>query len=188
MGKAFELSKKALAMDESDGWSHSLLGYVYLQMRKHEKAIESGKRSIELLPNGAMVYMLYGSTLNSAGRVDEAIAYIKKAIRLNPFPAYWYYWSLGRCYQQKGQYEDALKEYKKALQRAPEAPHILVSLATTYILLGRDEEARASAAKCLELMPNISVSVMSKIVTIKNQAYRERMIDAMRKAGFPEGT
>jgi TolB-like protein len=90
MGKAFEFSKKALAMDESDGWSHSLLGYVYLQMRKHEKAIESGKRSIELLPNGAMVHMLYGNTLNSAGRVDEAIAYLKKAIRLNPFPAYWY--------------------------------------------------------------------------------------------------
>jgi tetratricopeptide (TPR) repeat protein len=133
-----------------------------------------------------MVHMLYGNTLNSAGRVDEAIVYLKKAIRLNPFPAYWYYGSLGRCYEQKGQYEDALKEWKKALQRAPESFHIHLSLATTYILLGRDEEARASAAKCLELMPNISVSVISKILTFKNQAYNERILDAMRKAGFPE--
>jgi len=184
--KAFMWSKKALAMDESDGFAHALLGYIYQKMRKYEKAIESGKRSVELQPNGALVHHLYGGTLNTADRVDEAIAYIKKAIRLNPFPPFYYYYNLGQCYGQKGQYEDALREYKKALQHAPEAPFIHGSLATTYILLGRDEEARASAAKCLELMPYASVSLMSKTWTIKNTAYKELILDAMRKAGFPE--
>ena len=86
--KAFMLSQKALAMDESDAWSHALLGCIYLRMRKYEKAIESGKRSVELQPNGAFVHVLLGSTLNDAGRIDEGIAYLKQAIRLNPFPAY----------------------------------------------------------------------------------------------------
>jgi adenylate cyclase len=184
--KAFALSRKTLAMDESNAYSHALSGYIYRRMRKYEKAIEAGKRSVELQPNGAFFKVLYGNTLNSAGRVDEGIAHIKQAIRLNPFPAYYYYSNLGLCYLQKGQYEDALKEFKKALQRAPEAPHIHGALATTYILLDREEEARASAAKSMELAPYVSVSMMSKTLSIKNQAYKELILDAMRKAGFPE--
>ena len=184
--KALMFGKKALAIDESDGMSHALLCYTYKEMRKYEKAIESGKRSIELLPNGAFVHFIYGVTLNVIGRVDEAIAYTKKAIRLNPFPAFYYYYSLGRCYQQKGQYEDALKEHKKALQLAPEGPFIHANLAITYILLGRDEEARASAAKCMELAPYITVSMASKTSALKDKAYLNKMLDAMRKAGFPE--
>jgi len=184
--KAYMQGKKALVMDESDGWSHALLGLVYLKMKNYEKAIESGKRSVELLPNGAMVHMLYGSTLNSAGHVDEAIAYIKKAIRLNPFPSYWYYYNLGSCYQQKGQHEDALNEYKKALQLAPQAPHIHGILAVTYILLGREEEAHASAAKSLELFPYASVSMIAQTFSYKDKAFSNKLLDAMRKAGFPE--
>ena len=56
----------------------------------------------------------------------------------------------------------------------------------TYILLGREEEARTSAAKSLEFAPDASVSLISKISTVKNQAFKELVADAMRKAGFPE--
>ena len=90
---------------------------------------------MELYPNGAMVNGLLGKTLCNAGQLDEGIAYIKQGIRHNPFPAGWYYHSLGNCYTQKGQYEDALTELKKALQRAPEAAGIHGNLAVTYILI-----------------------------------------------------
>ncbi|MBT8334544.1 MAG: tetratricopeptide repeat protein, partial [Deltaproteobacteria bacterium] len=184
--KGFKLIQKALAMDESDELSHAVLGHINLIMRKYEKAIESGKRSVELLPNGAMVHALFGRTLCDAGQLDEGIASIKQGRRLNPFPDYWYYTYLGKCYSQNGQHEDALKEYQKALQRAPESPQIHGALAVTYILLGREEEARASAVKSMEFAPNVSVSLISKISTVKNQAFNELVADAMRKAGFPE--
>ncbi len=184
--KAFMLGQKALAMDKSTGYPHALLGYIYLRMRKYEKAIESGKRSVELDPNNAFFLVLFGSTLRDSGRIDEGITHIKQAIRLNPFPAYYYYNHLGRCYFQKGQYENALKEFKKALQRAPEAAHVHGHLAITYILLGREEEARSSAAKSLELAPWVTVGVISKLSHIKNKAQNELVADAMRKAGFPE--
>ena len=184
--KAFKFSQKALSLDESDALSHGLLGYIYSLMRKYEKAIASGERSVELQPNGALVHMLLGSTLSYAGRVDEAIPHLKQALRLDPFPAYYYYYHLGRCYGQKGQYEDALAEFKKALQRAPDAAFLHTSLAITYILLDREEEARASAAKALEFDPNFSVARFSKTSKYKNQADNKRIIDAMRKAGFPE--
>jgi len=184
--KAFMLSQKSLSMDKSTGYPHALLGYIYLRMRKYEKAIESGKRSVELDPNNAFFLVLFGATLRNAGRIDEGLTHIKQAIRLNPFPAYYYYYHLGQCYFYKGQYEDALTEFKKALQRAPEAPHLHGSLAITYVQLGREEEARASTAKMLELAPWVSVGLLSKLSTVKNQAQKELVADAMRKAGFPE--
>ena len=98
IAKSFKLAQKALSMDESDADSHALLGSVYLLMRQYEKAIAAGERSVELIPNGAMVHGLLGATLCFAGKPDEAIDHLKQAIRLNPFPASWYYSNLGRCF------------------------------------------------------------------------------------------
>jgi len=87
----------------------------------------------------------------------------------------------------KGHYEKALTEFKKALHLAPKSPEIPIWLAVNYILLGRDEEARASADKALELFPNLSVSLRAKTAPYKNEADLKLITDAMRKAGFPEG-
>ena len=185
--KAFKFGQKAISINESDGFSHGLLCYVYLLMKKYEKAIASGKRAVELQPNGATAVMYLGSTLGYTGNLDEAIAYLKKAIRLNPFPPFFYYYNLGRCYLFKEQFEDALTEFKKAEQRAPEWAIGHLFLAITYIYLDRIVEARAAADKALELSPNLSVSHILKISKLKNQAHNQIIIDAMRKAGFPEG-
>ena len=185
--KAFMFGKKALERDESDGFAHALLGRIYSRIGKHEKAIESGRRSVELQPNGALIHYFYARSLDCAGHVDEAITYSRRAIRLNPFPAHYYYQVLGIAYWKKGEYENALKEFKKALQRAPESPWSHWDLAYTYIFLGRDEEARASAAKCMELAPYVTVGMMSKSVSCKlDKAFFNEFLDAMRKEGFPE--
>jgi adenylate cyclase len=184
--KAFELAQKTLSIDESDASAHALLGQIYLVSREYEKAIASGKRSVELQPNGALYHHSLGNSLSYAGRLDEAIAHIKQAIRLDPFADYFCYYNLGRCYFQKGQYEDALAEYKNALQRAPNHPGIHISLACVYALLDREKEARASAAKALELYPNFTISEYSKTSKHQDQAVKKIIVDAMRKAGFPE--
>jgi tetratricopeptide (TPR) repeat protein len=155
-------------------------------MRKYEKAIVSGKRAIELEPNGALVHMLLGETLSYAGQVDEAIVYLKQARRLDPYPDFFHYVNLGRCYVQKGQYEDALAEYKKGLKLAPDYYLLNLVNAATYALLDREEEARASAAKFMELYPDFTVSYALKRMRFKNPAHTKIFADAYRKAGFPE--
>lgn len=184
--KAFELAKKAISKDESDPASYELLASVYLSMRQYEKAIAAGERAIELDPNGADVYVKLGQTLSYAGMPDEAIGYIKKGMRLNPFPEPWYFYDLGRCYILQGQYEKALTEYKKEHKLAPKAPWPHFRLAIAYSLLDRQEEARASAEKCLELVPFVSVGWFKKIAKFKNEADTKLFADAMRMAGFPE--
>jgi adenylate cyclase len=184
--KAFDLAQKAISLDKSDPASHELLASIYLSMLQYDKAIATGERAIQLDPNGADVYAKLGQTLSYAGRPDDAIAHIKKAMRLNPFPEPWYFRGLGRCYILKGQYEKALIEYKKAHQLAPESPWSYFYLAISYSLLDRKEEAHASAEKCLDLAPFVSAGLFTKISKFKNQADTKLIVDAMRKAGFPE--
>jgi adenylate cyclase len=187
ISKAFKLAQKALSLDKSDAYSHGLLGSVYLMMRQHEKAIAAGERSIELDPNGAMLHGLLGLTLSYAGRPDEAIGYLNQGIRLNPFPAYWYFIHLSRCYVLKGQYEDALITTKKALHRSPDNYGNHLYLAIIYALLDRQQEADVAVKKVLETMPSYSLERVSKTSPFKNKADLKLIIDAMRKAGFPEG-
>ena len=184
--KAFELAQKAISIDDANGFSHSFLCAVYMSMKNYEKAIASGRRAITLQPNGAQVHFILGQTLMYAGRLDEAILYMKQAFRLNPFPPHFYYSYLGRCYMLRGQLEDALSEFNKAVKRAPSLHMNHLLLAVNYIYLDRNEEARASAEKTLELWPKLSVSHFSKMSKYKNQAHTQFIIDAMRKAGFPE--
>ena len=86
----------------------------------------------------------------------------------------------------KGQYEKALSEYKKMLQRIPNSilPHI--RLASIYALLDRQEEAEAAAQKVLEINPNFSIERFSKGWRYKNPADLKQIVDSMRKAGLPE--
>ncbi|MHC4459538.1 MAG: tetratricopeptide repeat protein, partial [Planctomycetota bacterium] len=184
IAKAFKLAQKALSLDESDSLSHTLLGSVYLMMRQYEKAIAAGERSVALNPNGAFEHGILGTTLSYAGRPGEGIDQLKQGIRLNPFPEYWYFLHLGRCYLLKGQYDEALPEFKKALQRSPEAYITHVALAAIYILLDREEAARSAAKKVLEIDPNFSVERASKAWPFKNQADLKRLVNALHKAGL----
>ena len=56
LGKAFELCKKAMTLDESQFFPHSLLGQIYSASRKYDMAIEEGKRAIDMNPNAADAY------------------------------------------------------------------------------------------------------------------------------------
>jgi len=155
-------------------------------MKQHEKSIAAGERAVELEPNGSLVHAALGNTLCYAGRIDEGIDQLKQAIRLDPFPPLWYFFHLGRCYRQKGQYEDALTEFRKALQRSPDALMNHMGLAVIYALLDRQEEASAAAKKVLELNPNFSVERASKGWPYKNQADLKLVVDALHKAGLPD--
>jgi tetratricopeptide (TPR) repeat protein len=163
-----------------------LLATIFTWIRQYEKATAAGQQSVALNPNGALGHINLGSALCYAGKIDEGIDQINQAIRLNPFPNYFYFYNLGRCYRQNGLYNEALAEFKKALQRSPENIHNHMSLAAIYALLDRHEEAEAAANKVLEINPKFSVKRSSKTWPYKNQNDIKLFADALRKAGLPD--
>ena len=177
-----------MSMDEFYPSNYAVMGHAYLMMRQFDKAIAAGERSVELNPNGAAVHGLFAITLSHVGRVDEAIFLLKKGIRLNPFPEYWYFFQLGRCYGLNGQYEEAVSTLKKALQLAPNNLASNLVMASACVRLGREEEARAAAEKVLELNPYISLAHVRASVAKRYKKHPdvEGLIAALRKAGIPE--
>ncbi len=182
--RAEELIQKALALDDSLAEAYSFLGRIYLTKKQHEKAIAEGERALALAPNSAFVHAALAFSLYYAGRHEEAILLLMKAIRLNPIPRSWYLSTLGSAYRLTGRYEEAIATYKKALHRAPGSLFAHLGLASAYSLLGREEEARAEAEEVLRIDPKFSLDHLAKSLFFKNQADTELVIDSLRKAGL----
>jgi TolB-like protein/class 3 adenylate cyclase/lipopolysaccharide biosynthesis regulator YciM len=105
---AIKLTKKALTLDDSSADAHSFLGFLYTMIRQHDKGVAEAERGVALDPNFAEAYNRLGLVLRFAGRPEEAIPAIKKAIRLNPFPPGVYFYNLATAYAYVGQCEEAI--------------------------------------------------------------------------------
>ena len=185
LNRAFEIIKKAKALDDSDSLSHSLLGVLYVMTREFDKGIEECERAVALAPNSGKAHIWMGLVLHIVGRHEEAIRYAEHALRLDPIPPGWYFRILGQAYSWVGRYEEAIAAFKKSLQRAPNDRLTHLHLTTAYGWAGCLEEARTQVAEVLRITPKYSVE-QAKTILYKNKTDRERYLDALRKAGLPE--
>jgi len=108
----------------------------------------------------------------------------KEAIRLDPIPVSYYYSGLTNAYCLAGQYEEAVAAGKKATSLEPNNLIAHAFLAAAYTLHGREEEARIEAAEVLRINPKFSIDHWAKTMPYKNEADRELIIGALRKAGL----
>jgi adenylate cyclase len=181
--KGMALAKKALTMDDSIEGAHSLLGVLYNLQGDHDRAIAEGERALALNPGGAFTLLNYASSLNYAGRPEEAIPLFQKAIRLTPFGPSSLYREYGNALRSTGRFEEAVSAYKKAIQIVPDNFTAHLHLAATCSLMGREREARAEAAEVVRINPKFSLDYYAKHAAI-NHPERERIVGALRKAGL----
>jgi TolB-like protein/Flp pilus assembly protein TadD len=187
-----EISKKVLAMDESDSDVHALSGLAYVYQGEFEKAITEGEKALVLGPTNAQAHVLLAVSMNISGRFDDVIRLVKKAMRLHPYyPAYYLSW-LGGAYRMTGRYEDALTVYNQLLGRSLKGEFPVVDahvyLADLYAEIGKEDEARAHAAEIFKMEPGFSLKRIRSINTYNytDPALLERRLKALRKAGIPD--
>jgi adenylate cyclase len=178
--KAFE---KSLSLDKTYAPSIGGLAMIYGFRRQYEKALVQAQKGIEM--NLATPIYQLGYVLIFVGRYEEAVQYLKKAIRYDPKAPTFYHLGLGHAYRGLEQYEDAIAAYKKALERDPDYLMAHIFLTATYYMAGREAEARAEAEEVLRLQPQFSVNKLAKVMPYQKD-YLNRTIEGMRKAGLPE--
>jgi tetratricopeptide (TPR) repeat protein len=108
-------------------------------------------------------------------------------MRLDPFYAplapHW----LGLAHYTLKQYSQALAALTECALRAPNYGAVHVWLAATYARLEQMEDARAEAAKVLQLDPDFTIDRTARsTIAFKYNEDGEHCFDAMRKAGLPE--
>jgi adenylate cyclase len=184
--KAEENVDKALTLNDSLDLAHSLLGFIYLFKRHHDKAIKEGERAIELNPNGTDSHVLFGFILILSDNTELAIKLLKRAFRLNPIPHPHYYTILAMAYRNNGQYEKAIELSEKGLVGNPDQLTAYLTLAASNIFLNRTEEAHKAAKEVLRIDPNFSLEYQAMTMPYKRQETGDEFINALRKAGLPE--
>ena len=178
------------AMNHPTSLVHQVASKMHTDSHQHEEAIAKAQRAIALNPNDANSYLTMAYALIYAGRPEEALDFVEKAMRLDPhYPAY-YLLVLGLAHFSIEQYKEAANSFERALKRNPENYIPLIHLAAAYGYLGRKQEATAAIEEFKKVWPDLSVedvsgpyAIMSKY---KDPVDKDRLLDGLRKAGMPE--
>ncbi|MGV7224995.1 MAG: adenylate/guanylate cyclase domain-containing protein [Nitrospinales bacterium] len=189
---ASKMAEKALGANDKSSDAHALLSAVNLSQQKYDEAEFFGTKTIDLDPNGSENHAIVAITMQNIGKFEEAIALLKQAMRLDPYYPHWYLGRLGMCYQMVDRYEESAAAFEESIKRFREsgsaAPwdRAYLSLAATYSMMDRLEEARDLVSKALEFNPKMTVGSWRKRFQYKDPKHTERILDALRRAGLPD--
>ena len=155
--RALELANRAIALDDTFGEAHSLLGLIQIShIGDTELGVAELEKAVALNPNSALSAALLGGYLGLRGKSGRALEMVKRAIRLNPFPPNWFYNALGNAYLFAGQYDEAITAFKECISRIPNFMPARVSLAVAYLETGNQQEARKQGREVLRINPQFT--------------------------------
>ncbi|MCA0013695.1 winged helix-turn-helix domain-containing tetratricopeptide repeat protein [Mesorhizobium sp. B292B1B] len=180
---ALDLARKAVTIDPNDAGCRWVLGNLLAYERDFAEADAEFARAFELDPNEADAWATLSDISVLAGRVEEGLEQIRKAFRLNPFPASWYYLTLGAAQYAARDYEAAVKTLRRdETYRTSSRRFLAASLAQ----LGRLDEARTEVELFLVGNPHFTTSHWVWTEPFRDAAMLDHFVDGFRKAGLPE--
>ncbi|RKZ65875.1 MAG: hypothetical protein DRQ48_11240 [Gammaproteobacteria bacterium] len=140
-----EAVRKALEIDPELGDAYAVDSQIKLMFDWDWLGTEQSlRRAVELSPGSLLPRLAYGDFLTAMGRWDEVIEQslmAKKLDPLSPSAAHW----LAIGYLGKHDYDNAIAEFKTAVDLNPSWTWGYVKLAKTYADSGRCDQALATA-------------------------------------------
>ena len=167
--RAHSLFRRAIDLDPNSSVLHFLLAETLYNRGLHEEAMRSVRRSIELNPENPDALYLIGFILGDLGRGEEAAEANRRAVMLNPTLVRAHanlsletyrqsltpssqqktsagaHITLGRALRQKGYFQEALREYEKAIEGGEANAEVLHAMLELYLLQRDTGQAIATA-------------------------------------------
>jgi adenylate cyclase len=183
LSRAEELVKKAISLDDSLFFAHSVFSNVLAVTGRHGQAILEGDRGVTLAPNSSAAYGMYAYTIGLAGRHNEAIRLTEYALRLDPFPPMIYLSNMAGCYLSEGMYEKAIEVCEKAIRLYPANAIAHLHLVAIYSWMSLEDKARDEMMEVMRINPMFSLDNYEKsfVPLFKDKTVPGRYIEALRK-------
>jgi tetratricopeptide (TPR) repeat protein len=164
-----------------------VLGFI----NRLEMAIAECERTLALDRNLAMAHAVIGLHKLHLDRGEETEAHVQEALRLSPRDAWVFFWLaiMGYAKDFLGRYEEAVAWQQRSIQANANYPISQFHLAAALSHLGRLEEARAAAEAGLAREPKFTLAGFRAVKysdSPAHLAWRERLVNGMRRAGVPE--
>jgi adenylate cyclase len=153
----------------------------------HAAAFAAFEAALAVSPSSAITYILGSVVFAWTGEAERAIEWGERAMRLSPFDpwAFAAFHSLTLGHFHCGRYEEAANAAHKAVQSNPGHSISYMLLAAPLAKLGRLDEAKAAAARVLELQPAFRYSRQFSGVDCA-PALAASLSEALRVTGLPE--
>ncbi|MEI7554764.1 tetratricopeptide repeat protein [Candidatus Chlorohelix sp.] len=152
--EAITTAQIASRLDATNPQTYGALGYVYLQAGDYRNAIQAFDKTVSLNVNYLEGYYLRATAYIALKQYDRAQADINQVIRLKP-EASNYYLILGQIAEARGNGEEALVAYDKALNLKLANPSpAYVGIGNVYLARGQMAVARTNYQKAVTADPN----------------------------------
>jgi tetratricopeptide (TPR) repeat protein len=177
-----------------------ILGLIYHQWGKLHQAIEYFEKAVELNPAYTEALLSLSITLNDMGRYEEAKIVYRRAsesvvrtgepTRGNLFRGKIanLHSELGELYMALGNNEDAVQEYRKALEVAPEYPDLRIRMVVALREAGRTAEGLEEAAKVLSGHPDNVPAMIQQGILLYLSGNKEKARKSWEEALFRDPT
>jgi TolB-like protein len=181
-------ARSAILHGQDDAAALTLAGFS-LGMDGHDRvaAFIAFEAALAISPSSALTYILGSVVLGWGGEAERAIDWSERGMRLSPFDS----WAFAAFDAQamshflRGRYDEACRAAYRSVQANPAHSITYVQLAGALAKLGRLEEARAAAARVLELHPTFRYGRQFAGVQCAPDLAAS-LGDALRAAGLPE--
>ncbi|MBI3401282.1 MAG: tetratricopeptide repeat protein [Acidobacteria bacterium] len=155
------------------------LGLAEVQGRAPE--LDRARAIAQAAPDSAAAQEHFGTLLAGAGRVDEAVARLREAVRLDPDNAEAQA-NLGGVLGRAGQLAEAVVHYRKAIQIEPGDALTRTNLGNTLSRLGEFPEAIRHFEEALRISPNRIDAHIDWGAALLRQGALDEAIDHFREA------
>ena len=181
-------AQAAIVHGQDDALALTFAGFsIGMDGHDHAAAFAAFEAALAVSPSSAVTYILGSVVLAWAGEAERAIEWGERAMRQSPFDlwAFAAFHSLTLGHFHCGRYEEAANAAHKAVQSNPGHSISHMLLAAPLAKLGRLEEAKAAAARVLELQPAFRYSRQFSGVDCA-PALAASLSEALRVTGLPE--
>ena len=184
---------EALSSVPDHGVGHMWLGLVYIWTKRASEGIAKCEHALALDRNLAPAEGAIGFGKILIGRAEETEAHVAEALRLSPRDTAAFVWMthVGVAKNQLGNWEQAVRWCRRAIEANPNYPRAYFQLALALAQLGRLDEAHSAVKAAIAINPSFTVSRARVNWTAWSDdptylAQLEPIFDGLRKAGVPE--
>ena len=166
--QAIEDLQQAVALDPSYAQAHASLSLAYNiapgylspeEVAKFPDSLSEAQKALKLDPGLSEAHLAMATGSPSRFRWEEAEREFKRAIETNPNDANAHYFYAHMCLVPQKRFDEAMVEYRKALELDPLSGIINTNYGHGLMIAGRLDEAREQLRKTMELDPTFGVAL-----------------------------
>lgn len=143
-------------------------------------------RAVELNPNFLLALTIRASALIYAGRPLEAVADLKRGLRMDPLTGHLAWHFLGSAWLLAGEHEQAVEAFRERVRMMPTTDLSRGFLVAALGLLRRVDEARAVRDELAAINPGYSFAAHLARLPFPDPAPAERLKQGYAAVGIPD--